>query len=118
LDQQPETLDADGWTRRVAAVQQAGYKIVQSEWHHSRFDPPRDGPARSIVSMAIYVVHSELDQRIVVAGDLEVVWRDERDADGIPLPDSIDATQLKLFARSGPPGFAEILTVDHARPDA
>ena len=47
-------------------------------------------------------------------GDLQVVWQAERDAAGIPLPDTIDATDVKLYQRAGDPAFAEMLTVDHA----
>ncbi|MCA9168254.1 MAG: CRTAC1 family protein, partial [Planctomycetales bacterium] len=38
----------------------------------------------------------------------------ERDDSGIPLPDQVDASRLKLYTREGVPAFREWLTIDHA----
>ena len=49
------TVSREAWPKLIDAYKQQGYKIVETEWHHSEFVPPTDStPARSIVSAVIY----------------------------------------------------------------
>ncbi|MCA9172766.1 MAG: hypothetical protein KDB23_34135, partial [Planctomycetales bacterium] len=59
LDQSPQSLDVAAWKQLLNGFRNDGFRIVQTEWHHAKFDPPGDGPARSIVTMAIYGEHPE-----------------------------------------------------------
>ena len=44
------------WPQKLAAFQDAGYKIVESHWEHEEFDPPTDDqPARSTVAMELHI---------------------------------------------------------------
>lgn len=107
----------DDWPAQVTWFQNQGYRIVQTEWHHAKFDISDDSVAKSTISMAIYAEHPRTESRHVVSGDLSIVWQPRLPGNGLPVPASIDATNLKLYSRTGPPVFEEILTIDHARPD-
>ncbi len=114
LNERPVALSEAEWRQRLQGLQHAGYEIVQTEWHHAQFDPPTDGPCAARITMAIYAIHSGRRERVVLSGDLRVVWQSERDAQGLPLPDTVDASELRLYRRTGEPGFAKLFTVDHA----
>ena len=54
------TLDAEQWAVWVRGLAQAGYQLVQSEWRHASFEPPRpNAPARSRVSASLHLVGPE-----------------------------------------------------------
>ena len=104
------TLDPESWERWLAELSQDGYELVQSEWHHARFEPPAAGaPARSQVAMILHLADQARGRRIAVDGELGVEWSDRRDARGNPVPAKVDATKLRLSTRSGPPPFERIL---------
>lgn len=108
LDADPRTLDAAGRADWLAGIREAGYRIVQSEWHHHRFERNReDGRARSIVNATLHVTGDSGRKRFIVSGPLKVEWRAEKDADGRFLPERIDATGMKLTRRAGSPAFEE-----------
>ena len=105
-----ETLDPEAWQRRLEELFESGYRLVQSEWHHARFELPAGGaPARSRVSIVLHVVDEARGRRIAVEGELGVEWSDRRDARGNHLPAKVDTTELRMLARTGPPAFERIL---------
>jgi hypothetical protein len=105
-----ETLDPEAWQRRLEELSESGYRLVQSEWHHARFEAPAGGePARSRVSIVLHGVDETRGRRIAVDGELGVEWSDRRDARGNPVPAKVDATGLRMLARTGPPAFERIL---------
>lgn len=115
-DQSPQTWSMADWQQQVTALRDAGYRIVQTEWHHAKFDEATDGRHASTVNMAIYAQHPERVERLVIGGDLKIVWQAQRDDANYPVPETIDARGLKLYRRPGPVGFRHILTIDHAQP--
>ncbi|RIK79891.1 MAG: hypothetical protein DCC68_12260 [Planctomycetota bacterium] len=70
-------LSADDFKGQLAALASAGYRLVETEWHHSTFDQPKDGPARSTVSMTLHVVREKPVERIVVKGKIDVEWSND-----------------------------------------
>ena len=101
-----ESLTHDDFSRRIDALQAAGWQIAQSEWHHSKFEPATaDSPARSTVSFEIHAVFGTNAQRVQIRGQLKVRWqRPEASAEAAktePVADEIEASGLKLFARKG-----------------
>lgn len=115
LREMPEDWDTPRWAAALRDWRDAGYRIVQTEWHHAQFHLQEDGTAESVVTMAIYGDHVEQQLRWVVSGDLRVRWRRDRDEKQIPIPDVVDTTNLKLWVREGELAFREVLTVDHAK---
>jgi hypothetical protein len=112
-----DALTPAQWVELLKHFEQENYHIVQSEWHHAEFDPPGTQPARSKITMALYLDRHDPLERVVVAGNVRVVWRSEFDPEGIPVPDSIEAHDLSVWVRSGKAAFREVFTRDHAQPD-
>jgi hypothetical protein len=74
------TLTHDDWVAFVERLSNAGYRLIQSEWHHTRFTPPSDdSPARSQVAITLHLIEGTDTRRIIVEGELAVVWSDRRD---------------------------------------
>jgi hypothetical protein len=112
------TLTHDDWVAFVGRLSNTGYRLVQSEWHHTRFTPPSDdSPARSQVAVALHLIEGADTRRTVVEGELAVVWSDRRDAHGNPIPARIDATALRMLTRSGPPPFERVLRFEQPTRD-
>lgn len=107
------TLDRAGWKKQVAAWRDAGYRVIQSDWHHAAFDAQtKDAPAKSAITFVVHLVNDRLTQRVVVQGRLNATWARERDAENRPILATVDATDVAVFTRRGPAAFEEILTVD------
>jgi hypothetical protein len=51
FDESQRNLDGSEWSAFVRELSADGYQLVQSEWHHARFEPPQtDAPARSPIA--------------------------------------------------------------------
>jgi hypothetical protein len=106
-------LDPAAWRKLLDELAAAGYRLVQSDWHHARFTPAKDGsPARSQVSVNLHVLDAGRERRIAVEGELAVEWSGRRDAKGNPIPAKIDATGLRMLVRSGPVAFERIASFE------
>ena len=93
------TRTAHEW-KEFVAQQKRRFQIVQSEWHHARFDVQPDGP-RSTVTVTLHMLDIQAEDRIVLKGELAIDWP----VDGTVRPRRIDATNLKVWRRHGPPPF-------------
>jgi enediyne biosynthesis protein E4 len=90
-----------------------GVEIVQSEWHHSRFDPATaTEPARSTVSFEIHALFGVNTQRIIVRGQLKVKWQKPARPDSDPVAEEIEPSGLRMIARKGTPMFVEKMMLD------
>lgn len=108
-----EALDREAFAKMLASLESAGWKIAQTEWHHSKFEPASEGtPARSTVSFEIHANFRSGDQRVIVRGDLLVRWSGLDDDHGKPLPAEITTSGVQLIARKGKPMFGPRLLVD------
>lgn len=118
LDGEERRLSSAGWLELLSSLQRDGYQLLQSEWHHSRFEPARgDRGAKSNVSFVLDIVRDEPIQRLSLRGDLEITWRKEsaspvaRRADELPRIDSVSLRSATLSLRDAGPAFQEILRV-------
>lgn len=98
-------IPAHQWLATLDDLQNAGYRIIETEWHHSQFEPGRDGPNRSTVAVVLHVTNDRLNTRYIVKGDLKVEWADSQ-AD-VPVPGVVDATGLRVYQRKGTPAYTE-----------
>ncbi len=104
------TLTSREWATFLEGLASAGYRLVQSEWHHARFHPATAGsPAHSLVAVVLHIVDEQGDRRVSVEGNLAVEWSERRDERGNFMPAKIEATGLQMLTRSGPPPFERIL---------
>ena len=99
-------LDKAGFSKLCQEMANQGYRIVQTEWHHSRFEVNDAGLARSTISIRIDA-ENELPPitRYTITGDILVQWRDMSTTEGLPLPKTIDASNIRIAERSGPAAF-------------
>ncbi|MFV1978741.1 MAG: FG-GAP repeat domain-containing protein, partial [Myxococcota bacterium] len=112
------TLAHDDWVEFVERLSKSGYRLAQSEWHHTRFTPPTDdSPAQSQVAIALHLIQGIDTQRIVIEGELAITWSDRRDYRGNPIPAQIDATALRMLTRSGPVPFERALRFEQPTRD-
>ena len=86
-----------------------GFKIIETEWHHSNFEPATDDqPARSVVSTSIYATHPPTKMRYVIKGDIHIVWQKERDPTSNAFqPKIVDARRMKIMSRKGDDVFVD-----------
>jgi hypothetical protein len=104
-------LTPAAWREWLEERSAAGLRLVQSEFHHARFTPPRGGaPGASRVSLVLHVEDAANGRRIAIDGELGVVWSGDRDAAGHPIPAAIDASGLRALVRAGPVPFERVLT--------
>jgi len=106
-----KTILRSEWKSLLDKFQKAGFEIIETEWHHSEFHPPKDGPARSVISMVMLVKQPAKQRRLIVKGDLKITWSAEI-SDGTPplyMPEIIDATGLRVTHRDGNPAFEETM---------
>ena len=103
-------LSHDDFQRVLTKVEEAGYKIIETEWHHQAFEPSANGmPASSTVSVLMHITHEPSDRRLVVRGNLELEWRSSAQQEKKKTPSTIDATGLRLYTRTGAPAFRQMI---------
>ena len=100
-----KTLDKPTWQKLLSQFRQAGYEIVQTEWHHAKFYPADPSAVRSTVNMTAHVLNRRTDKRYIVKAALQVEWEPRTNPDDLPRPRTIDATALKIIDRQGEPAF-------------
>jgi hypothetical protein len=94
--------------RMLADFESRGYSIIETEWHHSAFEPATDqAPAKSTVSMLMHVLQKEQNHRFILRGDVQVQWRQQAVEESPPIPSSIDVTGLHVLSRPGEPAFEQ-----------
>ncbi len=106
-------LDHAAYEALLGSLEQSGWQIAQSEWHHSKFEPATaQTPARSTVSFEIHALFGGNTQRVIVRGQLLVRWRPSPSDAAEPVADEIEPVNLRLLARKGAPMFVEKEVLD------
>ncbi len=97
------------WKSLLDGFRKQEFEIVGTELHHLEFQPPRDGPARSVISLVMFVKVQKAgdeERRLIVKGDLKVTWSAEMS--GSPpqyVADVVNATGVRIMYRQGSPAF-------------
>ena len=112
MDLPKRNINHDDWIALLERYKQDGYRLVQSEWHHARFEGLEEGP-RSTVAMVLHVANDSTQERFILRGNLQIRWSAGSPP---PQPEIIDASDLEVLSRTGPPAFEEILTVNPSTP--
>ena len=107
-----KSLGRDQWAALLLMLKQRGFLVVQSEWHHSRFEPQAQGrPATSEVSFEVHLRKPSPPAHAIVAkGTLGLTWR-PAGAGAAPQVDTVDASAVQLVEREGEEGFERALNV-------
>ncbi len=100
------TLDSAEWQSWLNDWKQSGLRIIQTEWHHSRFEPHQDTP-QSVVSFVLDLVNSKEKAYYTVKGKLEVDWNPISTSANQPQARSIVATDVTILSRRADPIFEE-----------
>ncbi len=103
LNQSPETIDHAAFLDALTRLDATGWSLVQSEWHHARFELAPDGSAMSVFTIVLHGTRGE--DRIEVTGAITVHWKPRIDAEADPAIDSIDVTGLTRRLRRGAAPF-------------
>ena len=93
----------------LRAVLESGWRLDRSEWRHVRFAP--GPPARSTVELALELSRADPEERVSLSGPLGIEWAGaapEGASHGGPFMAAVDASQLVLRRRAGPPPFREV----------
>ena len=104
------------WKKLAQSFDDEGIRVVQTEWHHSRFVPATEStPAQSTISFSIHAIRATTQTTLALKGDLEVKWNA---SSSDPSPDSLEAGSiavkgLTLQQRSEGGLFTRVLTAQH-----
>ncbi len=99
-----QTLSSADWQQRIADWHQAGFRLVESEWHHERFQSGESGETTSTVRVVLHVENPAREERWIVRGDLLVTFKPAASG-ASPQVGHVDATSLQAFRRRGPVPF-------------
>ncbi len=108
-------LTPAAWRDWVGARAGEGWQLDALEFRHIRFTPATNGqPAASRFGFRAHLHRRPADAarpetRATVEGELEVLWDHAGDEEAPPAPRRVDARQVRLRTRTGPPGFVEVL---------
>ena len=111
LNGKEKTISQKEWREIINGLHKDGWRLVQSEWHHSKFIPgSEDTPSRSIISCEMHCTFGNEENRVILRGNIEVTWSTkEQDK---PSPESINASGLEMIARKGGKIFREFMDAD------
>lgn len=104
-----DLLDRSKWSALLDRLAESGYVLVQSEWHHARFEPAAgQAPARSEVAVVLHGIHEPTGRRFAIDGPVEVEWAEARDRNGLARPRRVDASGLRMLSRAHSPAFEKV----------
>ena len=93
----------------LATMSEAGYELVELEFHHSKFDRAKEGvPAKSVMNSVFHVVNKANNERIVIRGELHIVWTDKLNDKNHPIVASMEANNWTILRRKGEPVFSSV----------
>jgi enediyne biosynthesis protein E4 len=105
----------DAFHQALQNFKDAGYRIAQTEWHHSRFEPAtKTTPAKSVVSFAIDTINDKLNERTSITGKLAIQWQ-QKTGNHAPVAATIKALDVRVQSRIGEPAFKQVLTANTSR---
>ncbi len=109
-DNGTKTFDPEQWKKWLSDWKDSGLRVVQSEWHHSRFEPDPESP-RSVVSFVLDLANDSEQTFYNVRGKLAVQWNPPATPSDQPTARSIEATDVTVLRRESSPIFEEAAVV-------
>ncbi len=119
LNDKPISLDHPGYLAQLKELEEAGWRIIQTEWHHSEFRPDKKGRTpQSVFSFEIHSAKANAQRRCIIKGQLEVTWTLHKTNSGLRIPGTIKVRDASITDYIGKPAFAELLQIDPKKVDA
>ena len=97
---------AEQFRQWLSDLSKDGYVLHESEWHHGKFEPAKEGGHRSVFSVGYHLTRG--DQRLAAKGHLHVQWKAAADQQARPSVESIRVSDLVIRQRSGKSAFEEV----------
>ena len=91
------------FVQKVNNLANQGYRLVQSEWHHSKFEQENNSSAKSTVSVVLHVKNPDQNKLLSIKANLVINWLSEMKPS--PVPDSIAVTNLKILEKDSSVAF-------------
>ena len=104
------TLTHEQFKKTINELAGQGYRIIQSEWHHSKFDKKTGGSPVSTVSVVLHVKNSDQNRLQSIKANLNVTWLS--DVLNRHVPDTIKITDLEILEREASVAFESILEME------
>lgn len=95
------------WSDLLDSLKADGYQLLECEFHHPKFDIDPQGGVHSTMNMLLHVVRSAQQERFAIKGALQIDWSKKKDKNGNFIPDKIDARDITVVSRKGPPAFVD-----------
>jgi len=95
-------LDPAAWQAFLAKMSRDDYRIINVEFHQSRFDMDDTGTARSMFSVELHAANPNRTHRWVLKANLNIEWSSQTDNAGRYLPRTIQVTDLTVLEREAP----------------
>jgi len=110
------TFEPTQWKTWLSGWKETGLQIIQTEWHHSRFEPDQKTP-RSVVSFVLDLANHSETSYYTVKGKLVVDWYPVSASSDEPQARSIEATDVTVLRRKAAPIFEEaaVLKIEATR---
>ena len=119
LSGEPTMLDHPRYLAVLNQLEEDGWRVAQTEWHHTEFRPGKEGKApQSIISFEIHATNQAKERRAAIKGQLDVTWTDKKTNTGLRIPDTIQIVDTTITDYTGQPAFVELLQVDTTQLDA
>ena len=101
----------DQYQKLISQLHQKGWRLNQSEWHHSKFIPAANNePAGSIISCEMHCTSNEEEKRVIIRGKIKVTWSTGEGE--FPTPEIINLSDLQIITRKGKKIFQEAMNAD------
>ena len=111
-------LDHSRYLALINQLESDGWQVAQTEWHHSRFTPGKEGNApSSIISFEIHATNKAHERRAAIKGQLDVTWTGRKTQTGLRIPHTINVKDTSIIDYTGSPAFTELLQVDPKKID-
>ena len=104
------SFNMDTWKEFLNDMKSQQFRILETEWHHSKFHVIPGETPESAMNMLLLVENKTRGEKYVIKGDLAIKWSDKKDSFGHYIPDVIDASGVLLTSWKGPTVFKEMLT--------
>ncbi|MCP4847457.1 MAG: CRTAC1 family protein [Verrucomicrobiaceae bacterium] len=106
-------LEGGAFQDELDALRKAGWRIVQTEWHHSQFKAGvAGGQPQSVVSFELHAENTQLKTTSIIKGELEVTWRALSKKERSPVADVIKVRNTSVTENKGNSIFREWLRLD------